>query len=157
MFLNRQNPTEHVIADQAPAALMLLRIAIAFVFVTEGLQKFLSPEALGAGRFMKIGIPYPDIAAPFVGGVEIVGGALVLIGLYTRLAAFALVIDMIVAITATKLPLLLGYGFWGFAAPTGATGFWSAAHEARLDIMMLFSCLLLLAIGPGKASFDQRG
>jgi putative oxidoreductase len=156
MFLNRQSSTAHEIPHQAPSALLLLRIAIAFVFITEGVQKFLDPEALGAGWFTKIGIPYPDISAPFVGGVEIIGGALVLIGLYTRLAAFALVIDMGVAITATRLPVLLGYGFWGFAAPSGATGFWPAAHAARLDIMLLFSCLLLLAIGPGKASFDQR-
>ena len=156
MFMNRQSPTARVTA-QAPSALMLLRVAIAFVFITEGIQKFLAPEALGAGRFLKIGIPYPDILAPFVGGVEIAGGALVLIGLYTRPAAFALVIDMVVAITATKVPILLGYGFWGFAAPSSATGFWAAAHDARLDIMMLFGCLLLLATGPGKASFDQRG
>lgn len=156
MFMNRQSSTAHVTAYQAPSALILLRIAIAFVFITEGIQKFLDPEVLGAGWFMKIGIPYPDILAPVVGGVEIAGGALVLIGLYTRLAAFALVIDMIVAITATRLPVLLGYGFWGFPAPSGATGFWPAAHDARLDIMMLSGCLLLLALGPGKASFDQR-
>src|SRR5215831_3988239 len=123
MFMNRQSSTAHVIADQAPAALLLLRIAIAFVFITEGIQKFLSPEALGVGRFMKVGIPYPEISAPFVGGVEIAGGALVLIGLFTRLASFALVIDMVVAITATKVPVLLGYGFWGFPGPSGAIGF----------------------------------
>lgn len=155
MFMNRQSSTERVIAHRAPSALVLLRIAIAFVFVTEGIQKFLYPEALGVGRFIKIGIPYPEISAPFLGGVEIVAGALVLIGLFTRLAASALVIDMVVAITATKVPILLGYGFWGFASPSGKIGFWAAAHEARLDIMMLFSCLLLLSIGPGKASFDQ--
>jgi putative oxidoreductase len=154
MFLNRQNPPERVI--EAPPALVLLRVAIAFVFVTEGLQKFLSPEVLGVGQFTRVGIPYPEFSAPFVGGVEILGGALVLIGLYTRLASFALVVDMVVAITATKVPILLGEGLWGFAAPTGKTGFWPAAHEARLDIMMLASCLLLLAIGPGRASFDQR-
>jgi putative oxidoreductase len=108
------------------------------------------------GRFIKIGLPYPEYTAPFVGGVEILGGALILIGLYTHAASFALVIDMVVAITATKVPILLGEGFWGFAGPGGKTGFWAAAHEARLDIMMLFSCLMLLAIGPGKASFDQR-
>ena len=155
MYMNRQNPTERLITHQAPPNLLLLRVAIAFVFITEGIQKFLYPELLGVDRFIKIGIPYPEYTAPFVGGVEIAAGALVLIGLFTRLAAFALVIDMIVAITATKVPTLLGYGFWGFAGPGGKTGFWPAAHEARLDIMMLFSCLLLLAIGPGKASFDQ--
>lgn len=156
MFLNRQSSTERMVAHQAPPALILLRIAIAFVFITEGIQKFLDPEALGVGRFTQIGIPYPDMTAPFVAGVEILAGALVLIGLYTRLAAFALVIDMVVAITATKVPILLGYGFWGFAPATGKTGFWPAAHDARLDVMMLAGCLLLLAIGPGKASFDQR-
>ncbi|HEX8111124.1 MAG TPA: DoxX family protein [Kofleriaceae bacterium] len=156
MFLNRQSPTERAIADQAPPTLVLLRIAMAFVFVTEGIQKFLYPELLGVGRFTKIGIPYPEFSAPLVGGVEVVGGALVLLGLYTRLAAFPLVIDMIVAITATKVPILLGYGFWGFASPSGKTGFWAAAHEARLDIMMLLSCATLLVIGPGKLSFDQR-
>lgn len=156
MFLNRQSSTERVSAHHAPPALLVLRVAIAFVFITEGIQKFLYPDALGVGRFIKIGIPYPEISGPFVGGVEIVAGALVLIGLYTRLAGFALVIDMVVAITATKVPILLGYGFWGFAATTGKTGFWAAAHEGRLDLMMLSSCLLLLAIGPGRASFDQR-
>lgn len=156
MFLNHQSSTERVIAHQAPPILVVLRIAIAFVFVTAGIQKFLSPEVLGVDWFIKIGIPYPEITAPFVGGVEIAAGALVLIGLYTRLAAFALVIDMVVAITATKVPILLGYGFWGFAATTGKTGFWPAAQEARLDVMMLSSCLLVLAIGPGKVSFDQR-
>lgn len=155
MFM-KESSTEREIAHHAPGAMVLLRIAVAFVFVTEGLQKFLYPEVLGVDRFAKIGLPYPEISAPFVGGVEIVGGALVLIGLFTRLSAFALVIDMIVAITATKVPILLGYGFWGFANPSGKTGFWPAAHEARLDIMMLFSCVLFIAIGPGKISFDQR-
>jgi putative oxidoreductase len=156
MFLNRQSPPERVIASQAPSALVLLRIAIAFVFVTEGIQKFLYPDVLGVGRFTRIGIPYPEFSAPLVGGVEILGGALVLIGLYTRLASFALVVDMVVAIAATKVPILLGEGFWGFAGPTGKTGFWPAAHEGRLDLMMLASSLMLLAIGPGKVSFDQR-
>jgi uncharacterized membrane protein YphA (DoxX/SURF4 family) len=156
MFPNRQNPTERVIAHQAPSALVVLRIAIAFVFATEGIQKFLYPEVFGVGQFTKIGIPYPEFSAPLVGGVEILGGALLLIGLYSRAAAFALVIDMIVAITATKVPILLGEGLWGFAGPSGKTGFWPAAHAAGLDIMLLFSCVMLLAIGPGKVSFDQR-
>jgi uncharacterized membrane protein YphA (DoxX/SURF4 family) len=155
MFQNRQSSTERVIAPYAPRAVVLLRIAIAFVFVTEGIQKLLDPE-LGAGRFVQIGIPYPEILGPFVCGVEVVAGTLVLIGLFTRLSALALVIDMIVAITSTKLPILLGYGFLGFANPTGRTGFWAAAHEARIDVAMLLGCALLVAIGPGKMSFDQR-
>lgn len=156
MFTNRQNPTEGAIARQAPAVLVLLRLPIAFVFVTAGIQKFLEPEISGVGPFTKIGIPYPEFSAPLVGGVEILGGALLLIGLYTRVAAFALVIDMMVAIAATKVPILLGEAVWGFAGPSGRTGFWAFAHEAGLDLMLLFSCVMLLAIGPGKLSFDQR-
>jgi putative oxidoreductase len=156
MFMNRQSSTQRVIPPHAPHAMVLLRLAISFVFVTEGLQKFLYPEMLGAGRFAKIGIPYPDITGPFVGGVEIVCGVLVLIGLFTRLGALALVIDMLVAIASTKLPILLGHGYWQFADPAGRPGFWSMAHEARLDITMLLGCALLVAVGPGPLSFDDR-
>jgi uncharacterized membrane protein YphA (DoxX/SURF4 family) len=156
LMRNERSSTQKLLAPRPPRAVFLVRLALAFVFVTEGIQKFLHPEALGVGRFVKIGIPYPDIAAPFVGGVEIACGALILLGLFTRLAAFALVVDMIVAIVATKVPILLGYGFSGFADPTGPTGFWSMAHEARLDLTLLLCCLYLLAVGPGAMSIDGR-
>src|SRR5262249_6152131 len=143
-------------APSPPRAVFLVRLAIAFVFVTEGLQKFLEPEAFGVGRFTKIGIPYPDITAPTVGAIEVACGALILLGLLTRLAAFALLIDMVVAIVSTKVPILLGYGFAGFAEPTGATGFWSMAHESRVDVAMLLACLFLVVVGPGTVSIDGR-
>jgi putative oxidoreductase len=157
MFMRyTHNPTERVVIPRAPAATLLLRVAIAFIFVTEGVQKFLYPEVLGVGRFAKIGIPYPDFVAPFVGGIEVACGALILVGMVTRLAAFALFLDMIVAIAATKVPILLGYGYWMFADPTGNTGFWSMAHEVRTDIAMLAGCALLVAVGPGALSLDHR-
>jgi putative oxidoreductase len=137
-----------------PRAIVLLRLAIAFVFVTEGIQKFVDPEALGSGRFAKIGIPWPDVLGPFVAGVEIVAGALVLVGLFTRIAALALEVDMIVAIAATKVPILIGVGFWGFADPTTHTGFFAMAHEARTDLAMLLGCAFLLIVGPGPWSID---
>jgi putative oxidoreductase len=148
--------TQKLMAPSPPAAIVLVRLAIAFVFITEGIQKFMDPDVFGVGRFMKIGIPSPEVMAPFVGVVEIVGGALVLIGLWTRLGAFALLIDMIVAIVATKVPVLLGYGFWGFAEPTAHTGFWAMAHEARTDVAMLLGCLFLLVVGAGSSSIDNR-
>ena len=111
--MNEPSSIQKQIPPVAPRAAVLVRIAIAFVFVTEGAQKFLSPEALGAGRFAKIGIPAPEMMGPFVGVVEIACGVLVLIGLMTRLGAFALMLDMIVAITSTKIPILIGHGFWG--------------------------------------------
>src|SRR5579872_1142317 len=102
------------------AAVILVRILVGWVFFTEGIQKFLFPAALGAGRFAKIGIPWPEVMAPFDGAFEIGCGLLVLLGLLTRLAAIPLIIDMGVAMASTKVPILL------------KSGFWAAAHEARL-------------------------
>jgi uncharacterized membrane protein YphA (DoxX/SURF4 family) len=155
-MMNERSPTQKLFATPAPGPVVLLRAAIAFVFVTEGIQKFLYPDALGVGRFAKIGIPAPELTAPFVGGVEIVCGALILIGLLTRLGAFALLIDMVVAITSTKLPMLFGHGFWGFADPAGRSGFWAMAHEARTDIAMLLGCAFLVAVGADAMSLDRR-
>jgi putative oxidoreductase len=73
------------------------------VFLPEGFQKLAFPEVLGAGRFANIGIPYPEVMGPFVGTVEIVCGALIILGLFTRLAAIPLIVIMVVAITSTKL------------------------------------------------------
>lgn len=57
------------------------------VFLSEGVQKFLYRATRRAGRFVKIGIPFPELMGPFVGGVETVCGLLVLAGLMTRVAA----------------------------------------------------------------------
>jgi putative oxidoreductase len=92
----------------------------------------------------KIGIPSPEIMAPFVGVVEIICGTLILIGLLTRLAAVLLIIDMIVAISTTKVPILL------------KSGFWAMAHEARTDWAMLLGSIFLLVVGAGPGSLDAR-
>ena len=68
-------------ANRALKATLLIRILVGWVFLSEGKQKFLFPDSLGVGRFVKIGIPWPQFMAPFVGMVEIVCGSLVLIGL----------------------------------------------------------------------------
>jgi putative oxidoreductase len=93
---------------------------------------------------------------PFIGVVEIACGALVLFGLLTRLAALLLVADMTVAILSTKLPILLGHGFWRFAPPTGKAGLWSMLHEARTDLSMWLGCLFLVLVGAGTRSVDAR-
>ncbi|HBZ68900.1 MAG TPA: DoxX family protein [Deltaproteobacteria bacterium] len=127
---------------EAPASVLLIRAMVGAIFVSEGLQKFLFPDALGVGRFTKIGIPLPELMAPFVGSVEIGCGLCVVLGLFTRLAAVPLLAVMIVAISTTKVPILL------------KSGFWSMAHEARTDYAMLLGALFLLAAGPGPWSLD---
>ena len=106
-----------LLASDAPAAVWLIRLLVGAVFVSEGIQKFLFPAELGVGRFTKIGLPSPEMLAPFVGVVEIIGGLLLLLGLFTRPAAMALIVDMLVAITTTKVPILLKDGLWNGSSP----------------------------------------
>ncbi len=129
---------------RAPAAVVLVRLLVGAVFLSEGIQKFLFPDALGVGRFAKIGIPAPQLMAPFVGAVEIVFGSLLILGLLTRLAAIPLLIDIGVAIATTKVPMLLKEGFW------------KAAHETRTDYAMLLGLVFLLLVGGGPLSIDSR-
>jgi uncharacterized membrane protein YphA (DoxX/SURF4 family) len=139
----------------APAATVLVRIMAGSVFLSEGIQKFLYPEDLAAGRFAKVGIPAPEIMGPFVGGCEVVCGVLLIIGLLTRLAAIVLLIDISVAIVSTKIPVFLGHGFWGFSlTKLPRYGFWSMMHEARTDFSMWLGLLFLLIVGAGQWSFD---
>jgi uncharacterized membrane protein YphA (DoxX/SURF4 family) len=124
-------------------------------FFPEGIQKLVFPDLLGAGRFAKIGIPYLDLMGPFVGAVEIICGALIILGLFTRLASIPLIVIMIVAIISTKVPILVGHDFWIFHVPQlSRYGFWSMMHEARTDFDMLLGSLYLLIEGAGTWSLD---
>ena len=144
-----------IVHSNTSPAVVLIRLVVGGVFLSEGIQKFLFPADLSAGRFAKIGIPAPEIMGPFVGVVEIVCGALIVVGLLTRLAAIPLIIDMLVAISATKIPILLGHGYWRFSlSKLPSYGFWSMAHEARTDFAMLLGSTFLLIVGAGSWSVD---
>ncbi len=145
-------PLSSLLRPQAegPRALILLRAAVAFVFLSSGALKFLF-ENQGVGRFAKIGLP-PQLAY-FVGAVEVLGGALVLLGLFTRLAALPLVVDMLVAIATTKLPLITGPGPEPVAA-NPKTGLLAFAYQARLDLAMLLCCAAIALVGAGAWSLD---
>ena len=140
-----------------PSVLLIRLLVGVVVFFPEGLQKLLFPAILGAGRFASIGIPWPQVMGPFVGVVETICGALVILGLLTRLAVIPLIIVMIVAIVSTKIPILLGHRFLIFNLPhLNRYGFWSMLHEARADFCMLLGCLYLLIVGSGGCSLDVR-
>jgi putative oxidoreductase len=146
---------DFLFASRAPAATILIRLMVGAIFLSEGIQKFLFPDALGVGRFVKIGIPYPEIMAPFVGMFEIGCGSLLILGLLTRLAAIPMIVNISVAILSTKIPMLLGHGFWMFSSPkANQVGFWSMVHEARTDFCMLLGGIFLLIVGAGCLSID---
>jgi putative oxidoreductase len=128
--------------ERTPPSVILIRLIVGLVFLSEGIQKFLFQDALGTGRFIKIGIPAPEFFAPFVGVVEIVFGLLLVIGLFTRFASIPLIINISVAIITTKIPMLIH------------SGFWAMAHESRVDFAMLLGGIFLLIAGSGKYSID---
>nr|WP_241774392.1 DoxX family protein [Flavobacterium sp. Root935] len=123
---------------------ILIRLMTGAVFLSEGMQKFLFPETLGAGRFAKIGLPAPEFLANFTGCFEIICGILVLLGLFVRAASIPLIIIMISAIAATKTEILIDKGFW------------KMLHESRTDWAMLLGSIFLLIKGSGSWAFDKR-
>src|ERR671912_1696926 len=133
-----------LVGTSAPAATTVVRLMVGAVFVSEGIQKFLFPDELGAGRFLKIGLPNPAFLGPFVGIFEIACGSLVLLGLFTRIAVIPLLTIMAVALATTKWPML------------AAQGFWHMAHESRTDWSMALGSLYLLLVGAGPRSLDAR-
>jgi uncharacterized membrane protein YphA (DoxX/SURF4 family) len=114
------------------STIILIRLIVGAVFLSEGIQKFLFPDKLGAGRFAKIG------------SFEITCGTLVLIGLLTRLASIPLIIIMLVAIATTKAEVL------------AHDGFWEMMHGSRTDWAMLLGSIYLLIRGGGRWSIDQK-
>jgi len=144
-----------IIATKPSPAVILIRLLVGAIFLSEGIQKFLFAAEVGVGRFAKIGIPSPEMIAPFVGVVEAVCGLLLLLGLMTRLATVPLIITMLVAILSTKIPILLGHGFWSFSLRNlPYYGFWGMAHEIRTDWSLLLGSIFLLIVGAGKWSAD---
>ncbi len=135
-------PLETVSPHRASWGLLLLRVLVGWVFLSEGIQKFVFPSTLGVGRFEKLGIPGPQFTAPFVGITEIVCGSLLIIGFFATWAVWPLLIDILVAIATTKLPLLFKEVFW------------PAMHEGRTDFCMLFGLVAIVLLGEGRYSVD---
>jgi len=131
------------LADTRPLfSTTLIRLMLGAVFLSEGIQKWIQPEQRGAGRFEKIGLPWPDFLGYFVGTVEILCGALLLVGLWARIAAVPLLTIMIVALLSTKVPILINDGFW------------QAAHAARTDFSMTIGSIFIIIMGAGRFSLD---
>jgi uncharacterized membrane protein YphA (DoxX/SURF4 family) len=127
----------------ASRSVIWIRLAVGLIFATQGLLKFIDPN-MGVNRFTRIGFPLPAFTAHFVGTFEIACGVLVLLGLWTRLAAMPLLIVIVTAIVSTKIPEL----------SRASQGFWFMVSDARTDFAMLCSLIFLIAAGPGRLSVD---
>ena len=124
-------------------SIFFIRLAVGLIFFTQGILKYIDPK-MGVERFTRIGFPHPYFTAHFVGTFEIVCGALVLIGLFTRLAAIPLLIVICTAIATTKIPEL----------SHANQGFWFMVSDARTDFAMVCSLIFLVVSGPGRVSIE---
>lgn len=120
----------------------LVRFCVGTIFLSEGIQKFLFADTLGAGRFEKIGLPMHEILGPTVGATEIIFGFLVAVGFKTRLTSIPLFIIICTAIATTKVAAFSNKGFWG------------TLHESRTDYAMFMCLIFLMLVGSGAKSID---
>jgi putative oxidoreductase len=137
----------------APRSTAIMRVMVGGVFLSEGILKFVYTNQ-GVGRFTKLGIPFPDLTATFVGSLEIVGGMLLMAGLFTRVIAIPFIIEMVVAILTTKISLYLGTSPLPLPPALPKVGFWAVMHETRSDYAQILTSFFLLVAGPGSWSLD---
>ncbi len=143
--------------------MILIRIIVGGVFLLEGALKFVLPQELGEGRFVAIGLPFPHELAQFVGGVEVVGGAAVVLGFFAGDAALLLLPVIVTALLTTKFPVLFGQPIGPFPLMKlnhyGALSFF---HEARTDLAMLFGLVAILVdsglrVGRRRRWYQSKG
>jgi len=136
-----------------PKASILIRLMAGGVFLWEGILKFVYHNQ-GGGRFALIGIPLPETMATFVAVLEIVGGILLISGLFTRLITIPFIVEMLVAMLSTKIAIYLGTSPLPLPPAPPQTGLWAVLHEIRSEYAQLMSIIFLLIAGPGPWSLD---
>jgi hypothetical protein len=125
--------------------MILIRVLVGLVFIFEGALKFALPSEYGIDSFAAIGLPFPHILAPAVGGVEIAGGLAILLNIYAGEASLLLLAIMVAALITTKLPILLARPLGPFTLPHATQYGWLAFfHAARVELVMLVSALAIL-------------
>ena len=118
-----------------PHALALLRVATALMFMQHGLAKLFGVPHVAMFDGLKL------FSLLGVGGVmELVGGLLILVGLFTRPVAFVLSGEMAVA-------------YFGFHA---AESIWPMINKGELAALYCFVFLFLAVAGPGRFALDSE-
>lgn len=138
---------------EGPASILILRLMAGGVFLWEGLLKFTYPNQ-GVGRFTKLGFPMPETTANFVATAEIIGGILIVLGLFTRFVTLYFILQMLVAILSTKIALYLGTSPLPAPPAPPKAGIWAVLHEVRSDYAQILTSAFLLLEGAGSKSVD---
>ncbi len=118
----------------------LLRAIAGFVFFMHGWQKLVDIGIDGTEFYFEmLGIPLPELAAVVVTLVELVGGAALIVGVLTRIAAALLAIDMLVATLVVNLE----------------NGFFVVNNGFELTLLLLTIMAVLMMTGPGAFAGDN--
>jgi putative oxidoreductase len=135
------------------SSILIIRLMAGTVFFFEGILKFVYPNQ-GVGRFTKLGFPIPETLAHFIAMGEIVGGLLIIFGLFTRVVALYFIVQMIVAVLTTKISLYLGTSPLPMPPAAPKLGIWAVEHESRSDFAQILCCIFLMLEGSGRRSLD---
>ncbi len=128
-------------ADVGP---LLLRIGIGVVFVAHGWQKFFDIHVSNYAAFIDgLGVPLSSVVSPVQAFVELVGGVLLILGLFTRFAVMPMIVISIGALWLIRQHI-------GFITPSVNP----PGAGAELDTAILAGELCLLFIGPGRYALD---
>jgi len=126
-----------------PAVPLIGRVLLALIMVVYGVIKITSIPGT-TGYMTKMGLPAPELFAWLAALIELIGGALIVIGWQTRKVAWFMVLYLIVA-------TLIGHRFWDYeAAQRGA----QMANFFK-NVCMMGGLMLLAHFGPGSASLDK--
>jgi putative oxidoreductase len=132
------------VARLAGIAPLVVRVIVGVIMVAHGLQKLtqMGPGNFGGQVLAGLGVPLPELMGYVVTFVELLGGILLIVGLFSRLTALLLTIDLVVAVLLVKLNV-------GLIAPQGS------GAGAELDLALIAGLLVVLLAGPGKLSVDH--
>jgi len=126
--------TSDLAVTWAPRALSILRIVVALLFIEHGAQKLFGFPATAAN-----GLPAMLTLSWFAGVIELVGGVLVLLGLFTRPAAFVISGEM-------------AFAYWMAHAPRGPFPILNGGDGA---VLYCFVFLYIAVAGPGAWAIDR--
>ncbi|HEX7737632.1 MAG TPA: DoxX family protein [Ktedonobacteraceae bacterium] len=120
----------------AQLAPLVLRIVVGIVFIVHGYMK-ITNLAQTTGFFIRASVPLPNVVAPVVALLEIIGGLALLLGLYSRTFSLLLIIDMLFAISLAK-------------NKTGFVGGW------EFELTLIAILLAIVLAGPGVISLTRQ-